>query len=133
MAKETFINILERYGYSYSVEGDKIIMGGKDPINLPGVKRLPTNVVFQNNASVQLGDVEYIPEGTVFKNDGIVYLPSLKKIHPSVILDNNESIYLGFLAGRWLDLWDGNIVGIDSKRLLNSMINKGVFYDNKGV
>jgi hypothetical protein len=31
------------------------------------------------------------------------------------------------LIGGWSNEWEGNIEGIDSKRLLNLMINKGMF------
>jgi hypothetical protein len=31
------------------------------------------------------------------------------------------------LIGGWFEEWKGNIEGIDSKRLMNLMINKGVF------
>jgi hypothetical protein len=44
-----------------------------------------------------------------------------------VVFENGGDVYLGSLIGGWLDDWNGNIEGIDSNRLLNSMINKGVF------
>jgi hypothetical protein len=31
------------------------------------------------------------------------------------------------LIGGWFSQWKGNIEGVDSKRLLNFMISKGVF------
>jgi hypothetical protein len=54
-------------------------------------------------------------------------LRALTSLPPGVKFSNGGDVYLGFLIGRWFDEWKGNIEGIDSKRLLNSMINKGVF------
>jgi hypothetical protein len=40
---------------------------------------------------------------------------------------NKRDVVLGALTGGWFSDWKGNIKGIDSKRLLNSMISKGLF------
>jgi hypothetical protein len=44
-----------------------------------------------------------------------------------VVFKNKGFVYLRALTGGWFGAWKGNIKGIDSKRLLNSMISKGVF------
>jgi hypothetical protein len=44
-----------------------------------------------------------------------------------VVFKNKGDVYLRALTGGWFDDWKGNIKGIDSKRLLNSMISKGLF------
>jgi hypothetical protein len=44
-----------------------------------------------------------------------------------VVFKNKGDVYLRALTGDWFDDWKGNIKGIDSKRLLNSMISKGLF------
>jgi hypothetical protein len=48
-----------------------------------------------------------------FNNGGSVYLRSL--IGGSTLVDG------------WFNKWESNIEGIDSKRLLNFMISKGLF------
>jgi hypothetical protein len=48
----------------------------------------------------------------VFSNEGDVKL---------------DSLIGGSIPYGWFSKWKGNIEGIDSKRLLNSMISKGVF------
>jgi hypothetical protein len=63
----------------------------------------------------------------VFRNKGTVYLRSLTAISPGVEFMNGGDVYLGALIGEWFKDWEGNIEGIDSKRLLNSMISKGMF------
>jgi hypothetical protein len=63
----------------------------------------------------------------VFKNVGNVYLRALTSLPPGVEFKNKGDVVLGALTGGWFSDWRGNIEGIDSKRLLNSMISKGVF------
>ena len=57
---------------------------------------------------------------------GIVYLDALTSISPGVEFRNKGGVLLRDLIGRFGD-WNGNIEGIDSKRLLNKMIKQGVF------
>jgi hypothetical protein len=40
---------------------------------------------------------------------------------------NKRDVHLKALTGDWFSKWKGNIEGIDPKRLLNSMISKGLF------
>jgi hypothetical protein len=63
----------------------------------------------------------------VFKNKGDVYLRALTSISPGVEFENKGDVYLTSLIGGWFYNWKGNIEGIDSKRLLNLMISKGLF------
>jgi hypothetical protein len=87
MTNEEFIKILDKKGYSYEIEGDKIIV----------------------------------------THDWDVYLESLTSIPPGVEFKNGGGVHLGSLVSGWFEDWSGNIEGIDSKRLLNVMISKGVF------
>jgi hypothetical protein len=43
------------------------------------------------------------------------------------VFTNSGDVYLRSLIGGGFDDWEGNIEGIDSKRLLNLMISKGIF------
>jgi hypothetical protein len=63
----------------------------------------------------------------VFKNRGVVDLESLTSISPGVVFKNGGDVDLESLIGREFDGWKGNIEGIDSNRLLNSMIKQGIF------
>ena len=56
-----------------------------------------------------------------------VWLNSLETLPPGVKFKNGGYVYLGSLIGGCFEDWKGNIEGIDSKRLLNFMISKGVF------
>jgi hypothetical protein len=62
-----------------------------------------------------------------FKNKGGVYLKSLTTLPPGVEFKNESGVYLESLIGGWFNHWKGNIEDIDSKRLLDLMINKGLF------
>jgi hypothetical protein len=44
-----------------------------------------------------------------------------------VEFNNEGGVNLGSLVGGWFNDWKGNIKGVDSKKLLNFMISKGVF------
>ena len=127
MTREEFIDILERKGYSYELEGDKIVVTGKGVVDLWTLKTLPPDVVFKNGWDVHLRALKTLPPGVVFKNGGYVHLESLETIPPGVVLKNGGDIDLESLVGEWFGDWKGNIKGIKSKRLLNWMISKGLF------
>ena len=107
MTQEAFIKVLDKEDYSYEIEGDLIVV--------------------TYGYGVDLSALTSIPPGVVFKNGGYVDLSALTSLPPGVEFKNGEDVYLGLLIGRWFDEWQGNIEGIDSKRLLNLMISKGVF------
>ena len=107
MTQEEFIEVLDDKGYSYGMEGDKIIVTGKGDVWLESLTSLPPGVVFRNGGHVNLRELTSLPPGVVFENEGYVYFKSL-------------------MGGRFSD-WRGDIEGIDSKRLLNLMISKGLF------
>ena len=125
MTREEFIKKLEAKGYPYEIEGNKIVVIGGG-VNLPNLTSLPPDVVFENGGSVYLYALTSIPPGVEFKNGGDVFLKSLTSISPGVEFKNEGNIWLGSLTG-YFTKWKGNIEGIDSKRLLNSMIKRGMF------
>ena len=63
----------------------------------------------------------------VVTHKGYVNLGSLKILPPGVVFNNEGYVDLRSIIGSYFDEWKGNIKGIDSKRLLNIMISKGVF------
>jgi hypothetical protein len=63
----------------------------------------------------------------VFKNGGYIDLSALTSLPPGVEFRNGGDVWLKSLPGIWFDEWEGNIEGIESKRLLNVMIKQGVF------
>ena len=58
---------------------------------------------------------------------GSVSFDALTSLPPGVEFKNGEDVYLVYLVGGWFGEWQGNIEGIDPKRLLNVMIKQGVF------
>jgi hypothetical protein len=112
MTREEFIKELDEKGYSYKIEGDKIIVTGKGDIWLESLTSLPPGVEFRNGGHVNLRSLTSISVGVEFNNGGSVFFESL--------------INVGFISE-----WPGNITGnikyIDSKRLLNVMIKQGMF------
>ena len=103
MTREAFIEILDRKGYPYEIEGDKIVVSYQWTVNLESLKKLPS--------------------GVEFNNGGDVWLHSLKTLHPGVEFKNNVWVSLEKLDTRNFT----GIEGIDNRRLLNLMISKGVF------
>ena len=74
-------------------------------ITLKNIKKIPPNVIFNNNGNVGIPYVEEISENVIFNNNGEVHLlgdlvskdyniGKLKKIHPSVKFINTGNIYL---------------------------------------
>jgi len=127
MTQEEFIKILDEKGYTYNIEDDRIIVTGVY-IDLSSLTSLPSGIQFNNSDDVDLYSLTTIPSAVNFRNKGDVYLYSLESISPGVEFKNGGSrVDLESLTGGLFKDWSGNIEGIDSKRLLNSMINKKIF------
>ena len=107
MTKEEFIKVLKKRNHPYKIKGDKIVVTGEGYVQLSDLTSLPPDVEFRNKDNVWLTSLTSLPPGVVFMNGGDVYLESL--------------------TDEWFNDWSGNIEGIDSNRLLNFMINKGMF------
>ena len=107
MTQEEFIKVLDTKGYSYEIEGDKLVV--------------------TSEVSVHLSALTSLPPGVEFKNEGHVRLRSLTSLPPGVKFNNEGDVALNSLDGGWVDEWSGNIKGIESKRLLNLTIKQGMF------
>jgi hypothetical protein len=146
MTREEFIDVLDEKGYSYHIEGDKIIVTRKGHVELgsltlpPGVEfknggnvflhrlqSIPPDVEFNNVLDVFLRPLTSIPPGVEFNNGGDVNLGSITSLSPGVEFNNGGMVYLPSLIGGHFNKWEGNIEGINSKILLNSMISKEMF------
>jgi hypothetical protein len=128
MTREEFKQILDDKEYSYKTEGNKIIITKEcGNVDLENLETLPEEVVFLNEGYVWLENLETLPEGVVFLNYGDVYLNYLRTITKKVVFSNSRDVYLKSLMGGFFNRWNGNIEGITSKRLLNKMIELGLF------
>ena len=107
MTQEEFEQVLKKRGYSFERTGDEILVTHHEYVHLVSLRSLPPVVSFQNQGYVGLSSLESLPPGVRFENQGYVYLRSL--------------------VGGWFEDWEGNIEGVNHKRLLNLMIDKGVF------
>ena len=107
MTREEFIEVLDDNGYSYEIEGDKIIVTQDGNVYLSSLETIPSGVGFENGGNVDLDSLETLPPGVEFKNEGGVGLNSL--------------------TGGRFSFWKGNIEGIKPNRLLNKMISIGIF------
>ena len=134
MTQEEFIKVLEDLkGYSYEIEGDKIVVTEDGDVYLDSIEEweeldtIPPDVVFMNNGNVFLNFLKTLSTSVEFNNRGYVVLESLTSISPDVVFKNGGEVELDSLFGGRFDEWEGNIDGIDSKRLLNLMIKRGLF------
>jgi len=146
MTREEFIEELKA-GYSYEIQGNKIIVTHQNRVNLSHLTSIPPNVVFNNTMDVDLGGLKDIPHGVEFNNGKNTYLDSVTSISPDVKFNNGWGINLRSLERiprsvvfnnqGWVDLthllggldydWVGHIKGIYKRRLLNKMISIGIF------
>jgi hypothetical protein len=127
MTREEFTKYLDDKGISYGIEGDKIVVTEKGTVDLQSLPSLPPGVVFNNGDDVYLNPLESLPHGLEFNNGGDVWLSSLTSLTPGVVFNNEGSVGLKSIIGGRFSTWKGNIEGVDSTRLLNVMISKGVF------
>jgi len=90
-------------------------------------RRVGDEILVTHQGSVYLNSLESLPPGVQFQNQGGVNLSSLESLPPGVRFENQRYVGLDTLVGGWFGDWKGNIEGVDPKRLLNLMIDKGVF------
>ena len=145
MTREEFIEILRERGYSYEMEGDKIIVTYGGNVDLGSLKTLPPGVHFENGGTVDLGLLKTLPPGVHFKNDGYVYLSALKTLPSGVAFKNRGHVLLSSLETlppgvqfknggdvrikglSWVNDNEGiKIEGVENKRLVDLMIKQGV-------
>ena len=125
MTQEEFIEILDEKGYPYVIEGDKVIVNGEGDFYWE-LKTFPSGVEFRNEGNVDLKLLTTLHSDVEFNNDGNVLLYHLEKIHPSIRFNNSGYVSLILLITSTI-VWEGNIEGIGSKGLLNTMIKRGMF------
>ena len=111
MTREEFKRILDRKGYFYVEKSGKIVITCYKYIWIGSIISLPPDIEFKNRGEVWLDSFTSIPPGVEFNNEG--------------------DVYLGSLIGGWFNLWSGNIQGIKPNRLLNKMIELGLFDKEK--
>ena len=107
MTREEFIEVLKDKGYPYMIRGNKVVVTDEGDVHLQSLTSLPPGVSFRNEGGVDLRSLTSLSPGVEFRNEGYVYLDSL--------------------IGGFFSEWEGNIEGVNSKRLLNLMISKGLF------
>ena len=127
MTQEEFIKVLEEKDYSYEIEGDKIIVTNYRHVDLDSLVSLPSGIEFRNNGDVDLRNLKGLPPDVLFKCDGYIDLGIVEIIPPGVKFENLDDVYLESLTGDFFSKNKCNIKGIESKRLLNLMIKKGMF------
>jgi len=128
MTQEAFISILDKKGYSYEIEGDRIVVTHEGDVDLESLKSLPSGVNFRNIGYVDLESLESLHPNLEFRNEGDVFLKSITSIPRGVVFRNVwGDVFLLKIEG-WVGMSTFfGIEGIDSKRLLNFMISKGLF------
>ena len=127
MTREEFIAELEEKRYSYGIEGNKIVVTYRGYVDLESLTSLPPGVVFEIPLDVYLESQTSLPAGVEFRNEGSVFLNSLTRIPSDFQFKNEGDVYLESLVGGWFKYWSGNIEGIKPNRLLNKMIELGLF------
>ena len=127
MTREAFKQVLDAKGYSYKIEGNRVVVTDEGVVYLKDLTSLPSDVEFRNDGGIELSALTFLPPGVEFRNGGYVSLHSLTSISPGVEFRNEWSVRLDALIGGELDDWEGNIEDIKSKRLLNVMIKRGMF------
>lgn len=140
MTREAFIKVLGKKGYPYEIVGDKIVVNaevgnpgysGDGFLYLGDLKSLPPNVHFKVSGNIYLNALAHLPSGISFGGRGwMVKLNSLRSIPSDTRFGINASIrsIIGPAGGYgYFHAWEGNIKGIDPKRLLDKMVSLGLF------
>lgn len=134
MTREEFIKVLEEEGYSYKIEGDKVVIThGKKGTGLDNhiyLDVLIPNVIFVNKGMVQLNNIASLPPGIEFKNGGDVDGNDLYKIEYPLIFQNRGHVQFPMLETicSGVEFNNGDDVLVDSLK----SIPQGVWFKNKG-
>ena len=134
MTQKAFIRLLKNKGYSYEIEGDKIVVtnGRRAPDDhaIFEIRSIPSGVVFKNRGSVYLGKLTSLPPGVVFENRLNVELDSLISLHPGVEFRNGGRVWLESLTSLppGVEFKNGEDVWLDS--LIS--LHPGVEFKNRG-
>jgi hypothetical protein len=130
MTRRDFIGILGRGYYSWTIEGNNIVITDRGEIDLD-ITSIPPNVEFRNDTYVYLDSLKNLPATIKFKNGGSVSLHSLKSIPSGITFENGRGVWLDSFGIDTKDSEDENnilnIEGISPKRILNQMISIGLF------
>jgi hypothetical protein len=141
MTREEFIKVLDKKGYTHTEENGSVVITFPGDVRLDNTDLIP-GLVFKNNGLVRLLFLTQIPDGISFLNDGDVNLDRLEVLPPHTIFSNGGDVYLNVInIPREIQFNNGGalrlpsnflnddylIDGINSKRLLNLMISKGLF------
>jgi hypothetical protein len=119
--------------YSLKVLPEDVEFFNRDSVYLDRLKNLPKGVIFSNKKWITLRSVTSLPEEMIFSNGESIILTSLTTIPKGVIFSNDGFVQLGYKnkAGHYLafgpNQWEGNIKGINDKKLFNRMIELGLF------
>ena len=104
---------------------DTVFMNGGD-VELWSLEEIQPRVKFINKGSIDFGKLESLSAGTVLQNKGMIFLSKINIIDRGVVFQNEKGVMIGRTDFSEFS-WSGNIEGINSKRLLNFMISKGLF------
>jgi hypothetical protein len=147
-------NLQKNTSLSYQeIYGGRILVTGKGHCVIDG-DSIPSGTIFNNGGFVDMS-ITYVSDGVEFINGGDVNIPFITSIGDNVKFENSGSVYFGSNLRKisksvefneekdinvyvewsgivWLDNvklkeWIPIIEGIDSKRLFNFMIKKGLF------
>ena len=155
MTREAFIEILKKKGYSYKLEGDKIVIThGKKGTGLDNhiylddlvpdiifankgmvklednITSLPYGLEFRNGGEISGSNLEEIEYPLIFQNRGTIQFHRLEKINPGVVFNNKGDVYIkniGAIERKARPVGYKKLLeGISDKRLLNLMIKRGL-------
>ena len=122
MTREGFIKKLDDLGYSYVLDGDKIVVTHYTNVYLNNITELPDNVCFANGASVYLSNLVKLSKGLEFRNLGSVNM-SLIKDFSGALFANRESVWTESFNNI---NWECNIPGIRKGVLFGLMVKRGL-------
>lgn len=101
----------------------RVYFNNSSYVNLKSLEYIDTEVEFNNRAMVHLDSLKELNPNVKFNNGGYVNLKSLKKISQDFEFNNNGNVYFSSFNTK---TWGYSIEGINSGRLLNFVINKGL-------
>jgi hypothetical protein len=101
----------------------RVYFNNSSYVNLESLEYINTEVEFNNGAMIHLDSLKELNTNVKFNNRGYVAFNALEKISPDFEFNNDGNVYFRNFSTK---TWDYSIDGINSTRLLNFVISKGL-------
>ena len=128
MRRDTFMDFLDKEEYSFTEQGNKIIIDDPSLFDAD-ISSIPPGVIFRNGGDVYLDYVTSIPKGTEFENAGHVFVQGAISLSEGIKFRNRGDVNMESIRSFDVDIIFKN--SGDLKFDLLNNINRPIIFQNR--